>query len=111
MLSSIRSWKNKACETAVKDIPGIDIFKFIMAFAVILIHFPPVFDIGHEIYPEVIRWLIRLAVPFFFIVSGYFAYKIINSPDKLRVRGMKNASDMGNLDVYLFPITIIQWIS
>ena len=89
MLSSIRSWKNKACETAVKDIPGIDIFKFIMAFAVILIHFPPVFDIGHEIYPEVIRWLIRLAVPFFFIVSGYFAYKIINSPDKLRVRGMK----------------------
>lgn len=32
---------------------------------------------------------IRLAVPFFFIVSGYFAYKIINSPDKLRVRGMK----------------------
>lgn len=60
-----------------------------MAFAVILIHFPPVFDIGHEIYPEVIRWLIRLAVPFFFIVSGYFAYKIINSPDKLRVRGMK----------------------
>jgi len=55
MLSSIRSWKNKACETAVKDIPGIDIFKFIMAFAVILIHFPPVFDIGHEIYPEVIR--------------------------------------------------------
>ena len=52
-----------------------------MAFAVILIHFPPVSDIGHEIYPEVIRWLIRLAVPFFFIVSGYFAYKIINSPD------------------------------
>lgn len=42
-------------KTAVKDIPGIDIFKFIMAFAVILIHFPPVFDIGHEIYPEVIR--------------------------------------------------------
>ena len=111
MLSSIRSWKNKACETAVKDIPGIDIFKFIMAFAVILIHFPPVFDIGHEIYPEVIRWLIRLAVPFFFIVSGYFAYKIINSPDKLRVRGMKMLRIWAIWMLIYFPLQLYSGFS
>lgn len=74
---------------ARKDIPGIDIFKFVMAFAVVLIHIPPVFGEAVGRYPAAVEWFIRMAVPFFFIVSGYFADRIIDSPEKLRGRGFK----------------------
>lgn len=42
-----------------------------MALCVIIIHVGPVFNPSVQ-YPEALSWLIRIAVPFFFIVSGFF---------------------------------------
>lgn len=47
---------------------GVDVLKFIMAFAVIIIHVKSLFDVN---YQTLLNWFIRLAVPYFFIVSGF----------------------------------------
>lgn len=55
--------------TIISRYNSIDVMKFIMSFAVITIHVPgliPIFP-----YSPTLEWLIRLAVPFFFITSGY----------------------------------------
>lgn len=54
-----------------QNYPGIDVIKFIMAFAVVSIHAPEYLWPEARVYPEFFRWFIRLAVPFFFIVSGF----------------------------------------
>jgi hypothetical protein len=49
---------------------GIDVWKFVMAFAVIAIHSRnQVYTFGQ--YSDCVDWFISLAVPFFFIVSGF----------------------------------------
>jgi hypothetical protein len=50
-----------------KTYVGIDVWKFVMSFAVIAIHSQS----PHGEYPGCIKWFITLAVPFFFIVSGF----------------------------------------
>jgi len=47
---------------------GIDLLKFLMALCVIAIHTD---SVCHAHYPLSIEWLIRLAVPFFFVTSGF----------------------------------------
>lgn len=54
-----------------KELTGIDIFKYIMALAVVAIHY------GND-YPVSFIWFIRLAVPFFFITSGFFLARGVN---------------------------------
>lgn len=49
---------------------GVDLAKFIMAFAVVAIHVSTNSALGIP-FPEIIQWFIALAVPFFFITSGY----------------------------------------
>lgn len=44
----------------------LDLFRFFLSFLVVCIH---VFDDGHPLFP-----LFRLAVPMFFLISGYFSY-------------------------------------
>ena len=44
----------------------LDLFKFFLAFSVICIH---IYEDGHPHFP-----LFRLAVPMFFLISGYFSY-------------------------------------
>lgn len=52
-----------------KNYQCIDLFKYIMAMAVVAIH---IFAMNTIVEcPSFIRWFIRLAVPFFFIVSGF----------------------------------------
>ncbi|MDE6573819.1 MAG: acyltransferase [Muribaculaceae bacterium] len=46
----------------------IDLFKYIMAYAVVTIH---IGAMGAYIFPAPVEWTIRQAVPFFFIVSGF----------------------------------------
>lgn len=55
---------------------GIDVMKFILSFFVCAIH-----TVGYGIYP-----IARIAVPFFFIVSGYlfFAKQLITK--RIRIR-------------------------
>lgn len=64
---------------------GIDLLKYIMALAVVTIHNGAI-NVNFQ-YPPTIVFFIRSAVPFFFIVSGYFlARKLhqIKEPDKCR---------------------------
>lgn len=53
--------------TKTERIPAIDTIKFIAAVAVIIIHFAPEDALG-----KVLKVISRFAVPYFFMVSGYF---------------------------------------
>ncbi len=70
---------NVRLKSVTKDIAGIDIIKFFMAFAVIAIHSRVIGLRGGSEWPQFIEYFIYLAVPFFFIISGYLlAYKLSN---------------------------------
>lgn len=60
------------------DYKGIDVFKFIMAFSVIAIHAPEYLWPNDIMYPPVFEWFIRLAVPYFFIASGFLIQEKLN---------------------------------
>jgi hypothetical protein len=63
-----------------KTYAGIDVWKFIMAFAVIAIHSRgQAYTFGQ--YSECITWIISLAVPFFFIVSGFLLAQKLDKLD------------------------------
>ncbi|MBQ9757513.1 MAG: acyltransferase [Clostridia bacterium] len=47
----------------------LDLFKFVAAFAVVCIHY-----MFFGVTGEIVKAIARFAVPFFFAVSGYFAY-------------------------------------
>jgi len=57
-------------KAAVKQLPGVDLVKFVMAFCVVAIHVRPNYSLDWE-YPLLFGWFINLGVPFFFISSGY----------------------------------------
>lgn len=76
-----------------KDFKGIDITKFVMSFAVIAIHAPEFLWPENRTYPFLIDWIIRLAVPFFFISSGFLVQKKIILLDKsLQKRYLRSRS-------------------
>lgn len=54
-----------------KDYTGIDIVKFLMAFAVIAIHCRHEGLAGVREWPAAVGWFLGLAVAFFFIASGF----------------------------------------
>ena len=57
---------------------GIDLTKLLMAFSVIAIHSPEYLWPDNRSYQMGIDWFIRLAVPFFFIASGFAVQKKLN---------------------------------
>lgn len=57
-----------------KQYATIDILKFICALLVICIHTSPFLDVSGEIDFFVVQILGRVAVPFFFIISGFFVF-------------------------------------
>lgn len=54
---------------------AIDIAKFVSACLVICIHTGPLLDINTEANFVLVQIIARIAVPFFFIASGFFLYK------------------------------------
>ena len=62
------------------DYTGIDIFKFLMAFAVIAIHCRLDNIMGDRDWPHPIGFIIGMAVPFFFITSGFLIAQKIDNP-------------------------------
>ena len=66
-----------------KRLNGVDVFKFMMAFAVITIHIQPLFKFN---YPGFINWIISLAVPFFFIASGFLTARRLTVLDSIHDR-------------------------
>ena len=78
----------------MKKYNSIDIIKFIMAFAVIAAHTHPLEQNENELYSLVIR----MAVPIFFLASGFFlAMKIQNAKDN-------NEDYIGQIKSYLIKI-------
>lgn len=54
----------------MQQLAGVDVTKYVMAFCVVAIHFRSNYSVYWH-YPKVFEWAIMLAVPFFFIASGY----------------------------------------
>lgn len=65
------------------DYKGVDVAKFVMSFAVIAIHAPEYLWPDERQYPFAIDWFIRLAVPFFFIISGFLTQSKLMDLDSI----------------------------
>lgn len=59
---------------------GIDIIKFIMSICVVAIHTEPIINCNNSIIQALYQSIVRMAVPFFFIASGFFIGKKMNYP-------------------------------
>lgn len=62
-----------------KSYYALDVAKFISAFLVIGIHTGPLLDINTDANFVVVQILARIAVPFFFITSGFLFYQKIDA--------------------------------
>lgn len=63
-----------------QQIQGVDVGKYIMALGVVAIHVSSSSCTG-ILFPRIINWFIYLAVPFFFIVSGFLLIREISDLD------------------------------
>lgn len=97
----------------MKELKGIDIFKFLMAFCVIAIHAPEYLFPEERIYPNMFNWIIRLAVPFFFIASGFLMQQRLNTlhkPEQKRNYLFQRAKHLITIwslwTIIYFPLTL-----
>lgn len=96
-----------------KIFTGVDAIKYIMAIFVILIHVSAIMKIDP---PVLITWLMRLAVPFFFISSGWFLSKKLNGTDVETQRKILLHRTISLLKLFFawtliyFPISIAVYI-
>lgn len=68
--------------TRLSQLQGIDLTKYIMAYGVVAIHVGTVY--GRFSWP--IEWFISLAVPFFFLTSGYLLMRKLGTVDGTAAR-------------------------
>ena len=79
-------------EETKKNYNGIDLVKFVCAIMVFIIHIPPfqgeISGAAEIVNYGLQHYLCRLAVPFYFISSGFFLFKRmpLYSPDQGRIR-------------------------
>lgn len=70
--------------TNKKDFKGIDFIKFIMAIFVVAIHTDPFERIHENIFTKSWDIIVRIAVPYFFIASGFLLFsKVKNEYDRI----------------------------
>lgn len=62
-----------------KNYYAIDVAKFISAFLVVCIHTGPLLDINKEANFVLVQIIARLAVPFFFVASGFLFFRKIDT--------------------------------
>lgn len=97
----------------MKNLDSIDCLKLIMAFAVIAIH---VSAVTGAAWPPAFEWFIRLAVPFFFITSGYLLAVKISGTSAVENRTMLRDRSLKLLRLYAkwlliyLPIAIYYFI-
>lgn len=98
-------------KTTIKSYNGVDVFKFIAAILVILLHANP---FGLDTFPgQVLREVITpVAVPYFFCISGFFWYK--NYVEKGRENGKERINRTLKLYCYwsviYFPFVVVSWL-
>lgn len=71
------------------QLAGVDAVKYLMAFCVVAIHFRANYiEAGHEqfLYPVWFDWLIKLAVPFFFMATGFLLQRKLEVIDSVAER-------------------------
>lgn len=61
-----------------KENYAVDVFKFICAILVVIIHVNPCQEIPFEIRYYIVDVMTRVAVPFFFMCTGYFTFRKID---------------------------------
>lgn len=64
-----------------KSYPDLDIAKLIMALLVVEIHTKPLFDLGSGLVDAVVSGIDCVAVPFFFIASGFLCFNSLSAAD------------------------------
>lgn len=98
--------------SSIKNYAAIDVMKFIMAIFVIALHTNPLNNVTNEFVINLYDIITSLAVPFFFLGSGFF---IFNNSDLLeKGRLLKTFKKISKLyivwTVIYLPITIIGYI-
>lgn len=78
---------------------GLDIAKFISAFLVIAIHTAPLIQIDEQMNFIVVQIISRIAVPFFFITSGFLFFRKLDLS-----REWNDYENLARLKHYLFRI-------
>lgn len=96
---------------------SIDIVKLIMAIFVIAIHTMPLYNINNEYIKIITESIFRIAVPFFFITSGYLIGNRLKSKNKKeKLEYIKNSISK-NIKLYLLwsiiylPINLIEYFT
>lgn len=54
---------------------NLDLFRFLFSIMIILLHVRPFFNVSYEMDMAINNIIGRICVPFFFLISGYFAAK------------------------------------
>lgn len=101
---------------SLKQLQGIDVMKYIMSYSVIAIHSQSACD---TFFPTFIVWFINLAVPFFFITSGYLVarkiYALKSYPERhmmLKARALEIFRLFVLWIIIYLPLSFIyNWIS
>lgn len=84
-----------------KQYPQLDLVKLFMAVLVVMIHTEPFTIQRGQFLSELYDDILRLAVPFFFMTSGFLLGKKCAGADKRRVAAVLAASVKRNLRLYL----------
>lgn len=86
--------------------PYIDYFRIVAALLVVAIHIYPFSNIFEPLDFFVTRVVGRIAVPFFFVITGYFFYKTPYSIDKLK-RNILNIGKIYSISILIYiPINL-----
>ncbi len=67
-----------------KEYRALDFLKFVAAFLVVAIHIPPFEEIAPVFSHELQQVICRMAVPFFFVCTGYFIGEKITDKDRVK---------------------------
>lgn len=67
--------QESTCAIKKASYPGLDILRFICSLLVVAIHVTPLTDVNQYLDYGITRYLARIAVPFFFVCSGFFLFR------------------------------------
>ncbi len=81
MQNQNRSALNDGLSSTRQSYAAIDLCKFFSSICVIMIHCPPLLSFGNQ--ANIWFFIVRIAVPFFFLSSAYFLFSKINRTETL----------------------------